>query len=420
MSISSAEEVSAIANIVASAAAASSLALTTSEARQLLYTIQCNAHQVTDEEGRAIGLGLFPWTSMMNHSCTPNCAHYFEIRQFEHPRLIMVALEDISAGAELCYSYVPLYQSTANRRLQLQRAYGFLCQCDRCAAQPHSDAAESLTPERGDARSSDGKTGEGGVSAAYPADAEIDQSTDCCESFIALLLQIEALQRSAPETEEQLQVFTAILDGFLSSGGLKIPIGSKLLLRACCAVAKAAQALIEHSAAGLQERVARRQWGRLAASCGVLALGCVYHFTRSVQLEAADLEHAIAVGFAELSEDEDTDERSLRSSDASFEDDVVHTVQKYLTALGLEHLFHDSEDDGGALNLTMRMACWRAKCQLVDRAACATTEAWLARCFAASALDTTIVCRGGTTDQSIVSRRASKLRHLLSSENGNE
>ncbi|KAG5183825.1 hypothetical protein JKP88DRAFT_140801, partial [Tribonema minus] len=70
---------------------------------------------------------------MLNHSCIPNVALCFSFGT-EHnvPVLTFRALRNISAGEELCYSYVDLYQTTAQRRHMLQAAYHFTCGCVRC------------------------------------------------------------------------------------------------------------------------------------------------------------------------------------------------------------------------------------------------------------------------------------------------
>lgn len=109
------------------------LPLTATDTEFFLYAIQCNAHTISDD-GRAVGLGLFPMTSMMNHSCSPNCVHQFLIEVGRPPRLIMRAVADITLGEELVYSYVNLYQSTQIRQAQLYSAYSFNCVCTRCTA----------------------------------------------------------------------------------------------------------------------------------------------------------------------------------------------------------------------------------------------------------------------------------------------
>ena len=129
----------------ASCIRASSTILSGEEASELLFMIQCNAHRITHSNGQPVGLGLFPITSLMNHSCDPNCVHHFSI-ETEHPKalhsppkLVMRALRDIVAGEELTYSYVDLYQSTKSRRKQLSQAYFFNCDCVRCRSADEED-----------------------------------------------------------------------------------------------------------------------------------------------------------------------------------------------------------------------------------------------------------------------------------------
>lgn len=107
--------------------------LSQDEIVHLVLVVQCNAHNIKTVGGAPIGIGLFPTTSMMNHSCFPNCAHSFTISKLQPPRLVMRALRDVSAGDELAYSYVPLYQSTKQRQAQLSAAYSFVCSCPRCS-----------------------------------------------------------------------------------------------------------------------------------------------------------------------------------------------------------------------------------------------------------------------------------------------
>lgn len=121
------------------------------EIRHLIFAIQCNAHGVmgvinhdTKTKGEdsiaalmnrkyaALAVGFFPMTSMLNHSCRPNCTHYFVSGVGKSPKLVMRALQDIEEGEEIVYSYVPLYKSTAERKALLRRAYAFDCSCPRC------------------------------------------------------------------------------------------------------------------------------------------------------------------------------------------------------------------------------------------------------------------------------------------------
>lgn len=136
-----AEEVYCSASELTKICTQNNLPLSHSDIQFLLYAIQCNAHQILNSNGKAIALGLFPYTSMMNHSCRPNCIKLFLIQSSCPPRLIMRAIRDIPKGEELCYSYVNLYQSTETRREQLSKAYSFHCICQRCTTSSDIDTA---------------------------------------------------------------------------------------------------------------------------------------------------------------------------------------------------------------------------------------------------------------------------------------
>jgi hypothetical protein len=134
-SASAANDVAETAGQLAHMAATSGgLPLTAPDAEFLLFAIQCNAHSVVNDTGAAVGLGLFPLTSMLNHSCRPNCVHQFLCTPGRPPRLVMRAVAAVAPGEELVYSYVALYQSTRARTEQLFRAYSFHCDCPRCVA----------------------------------------------------------------------------------------------------------------------------------------------------------------------------------------------------------------------------------------------------------------------------------------------
>jgi len=426
VSLESAEEISAVAKILANSVAASAYAPTSSEAQQLLFAIQCNAHQVLDDESRAIGLGLFPLTSMMNHSCSPNCSHYFEIRQCQPPRLIMVALQDIMAGEELTYSYVPLYQSTAKRREQLQKAYGFVCQCERCLAQPCADVVPISYQSGGELISAESvKPTVRSEEEKYPADHMIDEPTDhVCAPPTQLLLALEAAERGAAvRTQEELRrVYSSLLHCLCHGDGWEIfsaDVSCKLMLRTYCTLANAAQMLVEQSTeeeqeeeAGLSARGQRAEWCCACVGFGLLALGCVYHYTRTAQLEAGDLEHTIAVGLAGLSgECFDFCPRGEDRLTLLFDDDVVTVGYTCLRRVGLGDLL--SERNVDQIDLSLRMAGWRARRFQVNSSSCDNIELLLAKCFAASAVDTTTTCRG--LGSSVTQRRVVKLQQLLPS-----
>ena len=115
--------------------------LSADEATHLLLATQCNAHHIVcPTSGKALALGFFPLTSMLNHSCRPNCAHSFLLQPGRPPQLIMKTIRDVEVGEELVYSYVPLYASTSTRRQALERCYSFTCKCHRCTTESDDDA----------------------------------------------------------------------------------------------------------------------------------------------------------------------------------------------------------------------------------------------------------------------------------------
>ena len=77
-------------------------------------------------------LGHYPLAAMLNHSCRPNA-----VRVFCHDGETMVvhACQRIAQGNEIVWSYIPLTQSVEERRQRLQKAHGFICQCERCQAE---------------------------------------------------------------------------------------------------------------------------------------------------------------------------------------------------------------------------------------------------------------------------------------------
>uniref|UniRef100_A0A0G4HPX9 SET domain-containing protein n=1 Tax=Chromera velia CCMP2878 TaxID=1169474 RepID=A0A0G4HPX9_9ALVE len=116
-----------------------------------------HAEQVGDSAGEGEGVGLFDFPSLFNHSCQPNVNRYFMglrrelsdkfgIRRGEEdgeeadgprePLAIFVACRDISAGEELCISYIEsevLCEDRTNRGEALQEgAKGFTCGCPAC------------------------------------------------------------------------------------------------------------------------------------------------------------------------------------------------------------------------------------------------------------------------------------------------
>lgn len=104
----------------------------------LMSVVNSNAHTVCPDTApeQALGVGLYPLSSVFNHSCEPNVV--FVTEGGGGARLAYRAIRDIAAGEELCVNYVDLCAPTEARRRALLDASHFLCRCDRCEGVPRS------------------------------------------------------------------------------------------------------------------------------------------------------------------------------------------------------------------------------------------------------------------------------------------
>mmetsp|Transcript_28388 Transcript_28388/g.79364 ORF Transcript_28388/g.79364 Transcript_28388/m.79364 type:complete len:132 (+) Transcript_28388:615-1010(+) len=78
----------------------------------------------------AEGTSMLAIGNCANHSCDPNV---FCSSGFPDFRAQFVALRDIREGEELCRSYIDETKSTAERRADLWKLYGFVCECPKCS-----------------------------------------------------------------------------------------------------------------------------------------------------------------------------------------------------------------------------------------------------------------------------------------------
>ncbi|KAI5062076.1 hypothetical protein GOP47_0022615 [Adiantum capillus-veneris] len=95
----------------------------------LAALINANAHGMGAQgvHNTDIAIGIFPFVSMLNHSCRPNCC-FSSDRNFMHVR----ATHDVRNNTELCLSYINLYEARDTRREQLATTKHFDCACTRC------------------------------------------------------------------------------------------------------------------------------------------------------------------------------------------------------------------------------------------------------------------------------------------------
>ena len=84
---------------------------------------------------------LAPVAAMLNHDCDANCMTSAAWSAADGAVTVRVStVRDVTAGEELCISYVPRKAPRAERRASLRR-YGFECSCARCLRGDDSAAA---------------------------------------------------------------------------------------------------------------------------------------------------------------------------------------------------------------------------------------------------------------------------------------
>lgn len=76
--------------------------------------------------------GLFEISSLINHSCHPNCSYHYQNGALQlHLRQNI----EFRESDELFICYVDEDKDYAERREQLHDKYGFWCSCQRCLHQ---------------------------------------------------------------------------------------------------------------------------------------------------------------------------------------------------------------------------------------------------------------------------------------------
>ncbi|KAJ8324122.1 hypothetical protein O5D80_007328 [Batrachochytrium dendrobatidis] len=109
---------------------------------KLACRINSNSHGVYDATGNKsgeIGVGMFPFVAMLNHSCAPNCAFVTS----QSGQMLVRTLTQVSPGTELCVGYIDLFTSRWERRGKLLTTKLFWCTCIRCG--PRAEETVVLT-----------------------------------------------------------------------------------------------------------------------------------------------------------------------------------------------------------------------------------------------------------------------------------
>ena len=84
------------------------------------------------------GTGFFALQSTINHSCAPNAAADCT----PSGQVVISALQDIPAGAEVLLSYIQEEGVDLQDRQLMLRDYGFVCACERCTAEQLADSLQ--------------------------------------------------------------------------------------------------------------------------------------------------------------------------------------------------------------------------------------------------------------------------------------
>ncbi|XP_061657880.1 histone-lysine N-methyltransferase Smyd1-like isoform X1 [Syngnathoides biaculeatus] len=104
--------------------------------------IMCNEFIMSDQKGlQAVGVGLFPNLSLVNHDCSPNCfavlnhGNQTAVSSALHSqrRIELRALGKIPEGQELTISYVDFLNLSGVRKKKLMERYQFECTCEHCS-----------------------------------------------------------------------------------------------------------------------------------------------------------------------------------------------------------------------------------------------------------------------------------------------
>eukprot|EP01060_Flectonema_neradi_P037513 TRINITY_DN7574_c0_g1_i1.p1 TRINITY_DN7574_c0_g1~~TRINITY_DN7574_c0_g1_i1.p1 ORF type:complete len:627 (+),score=117.98 TRINITY_DN7574_c0_g1_i1:48-1928(+) len=110
-----------------------------------LNTNEAGLHSI---EQRKVATAIFPFSSLVNHSCDPNCVlNFVGGPHSAFRRVNLRATRSIIKGTELTICYGPhknKIHSVKNRREALQNQYNFLCNCEACLSEKEEPVCEVM------------------------------------------------------------------------------------------------------------------------------------------------------------------------------------------------------------------------------------------------------------------------------------
>lgn len=117
--------------------------------------IECNVFSLyEDASGALVGHAVYPSVGIaLNHSCAPNCYaddKGVKVLKFfaTHNGRGVASARAVSAGEELCISYVDVKMPVGSRRRALKEQYHFECKCAKCEDDINWDFRKSLLRSR--------------------------------------------------------------------------------------------------------------------------------------------------------------------------------------------------------------------------------------------------------------------------------
>ncbi|XP_072177068.1 histone-lysine N-methyltransferase SMYD3-like [Diadema setosum] len=105
---------------------------------QLFAAAVCNSFSVCDTDLNSCGVGIYLRSSLLNHSCDPNC-----VAVFSGITLQVRAIRDLKEGEECTISYVDCLLPRVERHAELLERYHFTCHCPKCEDQDDPEANNS-------------------------------------------------------------------------------------------------------------------------------------------------------------------------------------------------------------------------------------------------------------------------------------
>ena len=95
----------------------------------ILRTNCCGLTPRIEHFGASRGIALFPYFSMINHSCIANCRYTVSL---DNSTISVRAMKAISKGEEISIHYVGISLGTLTRKKSFNNQWKFECHCSRC------------------------------------------------------------------------------------------------------------------------------------------------------------------------------------------------------------------------------------------------------------------------------------------------